>query len=218
MKKLTWIIAALATLVASVAVAAYFFPIVTVSKVEVVGAKNAEVLAVKEATGINNGENMLRVDTVAAARGVSAVPWVEKVTVSRSWPTAITVDITEHHAVGYVMDGDTPNVVDSHGRVFLAGVQPEEAVEFDQASRDDEAALEAAAAAVVALHPEVRAQLEKVEVPTAENLTMLFSEGRTVTWGSAERAAEKAEATRIVLGREGNTWNVSNPAMPTVRN
>ncbi|HIW96542.1 MAG TPA: FtsQ-type POTRA domain-containing protein [Candidatus Corynebacterium gallistercoris] len=218
MKKTSWIILAVVAIAAVAVAAAYFFPILTVKSVEVVGAKHADVAAVEEAAGVDQGENMLRVDTATAAKGVSAVPWVEKVTVSRSWPTTITVDVTEHEPVGFVMDGDTPQVVDAHGRVFLAGVQPEGSVEFDKASADDSAALEAAATAVTALNPELRAQVEKVEVPTAESVVLFFPEGRSVTWGSAERAEEKAEATRIVLGREGQQWNVSNPAMPSVKN
>lgn len=204
-------------LVCIVAAAVYFLPVLGVSKIEVAGAKSADVAAVQEATGIHAGDNMFHLNTTAAARGVSQVPWVEKVTVNRAWPTTVKVEITEHRAVGFLLDNGTPLAVDDHGDIFLSGVQPEGAKKIDKASKDDADAIRAAATALAALPDDVRGQVEKVEAASAEKITLDFPNGRTVYWGSSERASEKAEATRIVLGREGAKWNVSNPAMPTVK-
>lgn len=198
-------------------VVAYFYPILGVKDVKVEGAQHADVAAVSEASEISEGDNMLRVDTAGAAQRVSQVPWIDKVTVSRSWPSTISVEVVENVAVGYVMDGDTPSAVGADGRVFLQGAQPEGVPEFERAKLDDAPAIKAAAQAMAALPDELRAQVEKVEVPDAESISLFFPEGKEVYWGSSERAEEKAEATRIVLTREGGRWNVSNPAMPTVR-
>ena len=216
-RRLPALIAALVVLLAIAGSCVYFIPLVKVKNIEVHGATNADTAQVAEATGISVGENMLRVDSAAAAKNVASVPWVEKVTVSRSWPSTITVDVTEHQPVGYVKDKGTPLAVNEHGQVFLSGAQPEGAVEFRNVKADDAAAIEAAAQAVVALQPQVREQLEYMSVKNAESIELHFREDRTVFWGSADRAREKAEATRVVLLRDGAEWNVSNPAIPTLK-
>ena len=210
-------VALVVLLVAILAVCAYFFPLLTVKNIEVEGAVHADTEQVKTATGIPAGENMFRVDSATAAQNVAVQPWVEKATVSRSWPNTVTVSITEHQAVGYLKDKGDPLAVNAQGKTFLRGVQPEGAAEFRDVKADDSAAIAAAAKAVAALKPENREHLEYVSVKNAERIEMHFADDRVVFWGSADRASEKAEATWVVLQREGARWNVSNPAMPTLK-
>lgn len=214
-KRLQWLVAGLVALVVLLGVLVYAAPIVKVSQIDVQGTTNADPQAIREASAINAGDNMLRLNMAEAAKGVSSVPWVAKVTVKRSWPTKVTVDVTEHKAIGYVMDGDTPQVVDENGQVFLTGVKPEGSFEYKKTKADDARAIDAATKALTALSDDLRGKLEGIEAESADSIRLLFP-NQAVYWGSADRADEKAEATRIVLGREGN-WNVSNPAMPTVR-
>ena len=214
-KRLQRLIAGLVALVVLLGVLVYVAPIVKVSQIEVQGTTHADPQAIREASAISAGDNMLRLDMADAAKGVSAVPWVEKVTVKRSWPTTVTVDVKEHQAIGYVMDGDTPHVVDENGQVFLTGVKPEGALEFKKTKRDDARAIDAAAKVLTSLSDDLRGKLEGIEAESADSIRLFFP-NQAVYWGSSDRAEEKAEATRIVLGREGN-WNVSNPAMPTVK-
>lgn len=214
-KRLQWLVAGLVALVVLLGVLAYVVPIVKVSQIDVQGTTHADPQAIREASAISAGDNMLRLDMAEAAKGVSTVPWVEKVTVKRSWPTTVTVDVTEHQAIGYVMDGDTPHVVDEKGTVFLTGVKPEGALEFKKTKADDARAIDAATKALTALSDDLRGKLEGIEAESADSIRLFFP-NQAVYWGSADSADEKAEATRIVLGREGN-WNVSNPAMPTVK-
>ncbi|WP_296213513.1 cell division protein FtsQ/DivIB [uncultured Corynebacterium sp.] len=214
-KRLQWLVAGLVALVVLLGVLVYAVPIIKVSQIDVQGTTNADPQAIREASTINAGDNMLRLDMAGAAQSVSGVPWVEKVTVKRSWPTTVTVDVTEHQPIGYVMDGDTPHVVNENGQVFLTGVKPEGALEFKKTKADDARAIDSATKVLTALPDDLRGKLEGIEAETADSIRLFFPH-QAVYWGSSERADEKAEATRIVLGREGN-WNVSNPAMPTVR-
>lgn len=216
-RRLPAIIAGLVVLLAIVGVAAYFFPLLKVGQINVEGTANADPAVVQESSGIRNGDNMLRIDTATAAKNVAGVPWVEKVTVSRDWPTSVTISITEHRGVGTINEGGTLYNVNEHGQIFLQGAEPEGAVEFRHVDPQDSAAVKAAADAVVVLSPELVGQLERVEAKTAESVELFFADDRRVFWGSAERASEKAEATRVVLMREGKDWNVSNPAMPALR-
>lgn len=214
-KRLQWLVAGLVALVVLLGVVVYAAPILRVSQIEVQGTTNADAEAIRTASTINAGDNMLRLDIAGAAQSVSKVPWVEKVTVKRSWPTTVTIDVTEHKAIGYVMDGDTPHVVDENGQIFLTGVKPEGALEFKKTKADDARAIQSVTQVITALSDDLRGKLEGIEAESADSIKLFFP-NQAVYWGSSERADEKAEATRIVLGREGN-WNVSNPAMPTVK-
>ncbi|MCX2163161.1 hypothetical protein HMPREF3098_08400 [Corynebacterium sp. HMSC28B08] len=211
------IIAGVIAAIVVVAIALYAFPVLKVSSIEVEGVQNADAGVVKEAASVGSSANMLRVDTDAVAEKVAQVPWVEQVTVSRAWPSTLKVQVTEHTPVAYFRNGNEVSAVNEAGKVFLKGVAPEGAKEIAGVKPEDSKAITAATTAITALHPKVREKLERVEAKTAESLVLQFAEGKTVVWGSAERASEKAEATRVVLTQEGKKWNVSNPAMPSGR-
>lgn len=205
----------------------YFLPVIRVSDIQVEGAVNADAKEITATSEIAQSENILRLDTDRAAQRVSSLPWIKRVTVARSFPSTVKIQIEEHQPVGVLKKDGEPLVVDKEGNGFLSGIEPDGAVPFDKVKVDDTVAIKAAAKAVVALTPENRDALTKVEAPSAEEITMVFSTGenddqhdgedKTIYWGSADRANEKAEATRIVLGREEPRWNISNPAMPSTK-
>lgn len=203
--------------VAAVAVGLLWaFPILRVSQVEVRGANNLPAEQVQEATGIQEGENMLRVDVAAAATAVAESPWVRTVTVSRSWPDTITVELAERDAVLFQNEADGAHLIDPDGTTFAVGEPPPEAVEVTGGAADDREALADVAEVVASVPPDLRAQVERVEVPSAAEITFVMGDGRTVYWGANEENHDKALAMATVLGREGQEWNISNPAMVTV--
>lgn len=211
------LLAVCATVLVLLALAAYAFPVVRVSEVKVEGLSHASEANVRDAVGIQPGDNMLRVDSQSAAQAVSRVPWVRSVSVGRSWPRTVIVRISEYQAVGFIRTDSDVLAVDEQGEVFLRGVQPNGAVEFARVDPQDSAAITAATEAVMALPPNVRGMLQRVEAPDAQSIEMFFQGDRRVFWGSADRASEKAEATRVVLLRQEHQWNISNPAMPATR-
>ena len=72
-----------------IALAVYFFPIIRVASFDVQGANNVDTREIEVASGIQKGENLLRIDTAAAAQRIAAVPWVKKVTVERALPGTV---------------------------------------------------------------------------------------------------------------------------------
>jgi len=193
--------------------------LLTVKKVQVDGAVNQDSASVQDASGIDDGDRMAGVDTGSAASAVSTLPWVDTVTVSRSWPSTVKITVTEHTAVGVLDDGGTPVVVDSEGRQFLRDAQPEGATPMRVSSTDQDAVTAAAEVLLALDHmdPGFRAGVTEIDAPASDSVTLKFGDDREVFWGTSDRADEKAEATRIVLTREGARWNVSNPAQPSVR-
>ncbi|MCI1256487.1 MAG: FtsQ-type POTRA domain-containing protein [Corynebacterium provencense] len=211
--RLTAVLGVLLVLVVAGAAVVQFL---TVSSVEVSGTVNQDPGEVRTASGVSEGDRMVTVDTGAAASSVSVLPWVKTVTVSRGWPTTVKITVTEHTPVGVLDDGGTPVVVDTDGVQFLRDVRPDGLTPMKVASSDD-AAVTAAASVLAALSPEVKGQVREISAPAADSVTLRFDGDREVFWGTADRAAEKAEATRVVLTRDGARWNVSNPALPSVR-
>jgi len=193
--------------------------LLTVKKVQVDGAVNQDSASVQDASGIDDGDRMAGVDTGSAASAVSTLPWVDTVTVSRSWPSTVKITVTEHTAVGVLDDGGTPVVVDSEGRQFLRDAQPEGATPMRVSSTDQDAVTAAAEVLLALDHmdPGFRAGVTEIDAPASDSVSLKFGDDREVFWGTSDRADEKAEATRIVLTREGARWNVSNPAQPSVR-
>jgi len=215
-----WIIGVLVLVVVIVAGLVTAAQLISVKKVEVVGTVNQDPGQVSTASGIEPGDRMAGIDTSSAASMVSQLPWVNSVTVSRSWPSTITISVAEHTPVGLLDDNGTSVVIDAQGQQFLRDAAPDGVVKI-RASASDKAAVTAAAHLLNALIPlgsDFRAGLAEVDAPAADRLTLKLNDGREVFWGSDERSEEKAEATKIVLGREGTRWNVSNPAIPAVRN
>lgn len=206
---------AVAGVLVVLAAVAAFSPLLQVRSIEVEGTVYLEDEQVITAAGAVDGQNLMFADTGAAAASVAELPWVESVTVSRDWPSSVRVSVTEYVAVGVVDGADGPMAIDDRGRVFLRGEAPEGAVAV-QADPDDADALAAAGETLGALPVELRDALEEVEAPSAEEVMVRFGDGREVFWGSSDRAEEKAEATRVVLLREGQHWNVSNPAVPAL--
>jgi len=223
------IIALALIVVAAIAWAVLWFtPVATVKEIRVEGVVNGDAAAISESTGISTGEQLARVDTGAAARAVAAQPWVEKVTVGRSWPSAITVEVEEHDAVLHMRATDGEHLFNGEGVEFLVAPPPPGSVEVVRVPRvedpepgkldPDPETVRAVLDVLAALPERVRGEVARVDAPGQTEISLNLHDGREIFFGSSDRAREKGRAAEIVLDREGQSWNVSNPVEPTVRN
>lgn len=200
-------------------VVVWFTPMFRVQNFDVTGAEVTGEEAVVAASGISVGDRIARVPTEDAARSIAAEPWVERVTVDRSWPSTVDIEIQEHF-IGvfvhtpegerlYAVSGVPVTVAPPpEGAVELAGVSPENA---DTVAPEAQAVLEA-------LPPEVREQVFRIDAPGGQrDMTLVLHGDRTVYVGSSENAREKGLAARAVLTREEPHWNVSDPERPASR-
>jgi cell division protein FtsQ len=100
-------------------------PLLDVDRVTVTGAAHTPPEVVRAAAGIRAHRPMTSVDLDRARQGVLALPWVQNVSVSRSWPSSIHVKITERTPVGSVAAGPAGfAVVDRTGRVLETSPAP----------------------------------------------------------------------------------------------
>lgn len=206
----------------------WFTPVATVKEIRVEGVVNGDAAAISESTGISTGEQLARVDTAAAARAVAAQPWVEKVTVGRSWPSAVTVEVVEHASVAHIRATDGEHLFNSEGVEFLVAPPPPGSVELVRVPRvedpdpgkldPDPKVVRAVLDVLVALPERVRGEVARVDAPGQTEISLNLHDGREIFFGSSDRAREKGRAAEIVLDREGQSWNVSNPVEPTLRN
>jgi len=188
----------------------------TVTVTGVLALPAAEVLA---AAAVPRGEPLARVDTGAVAGRVGAIPGVARVAVSRAWPSTLRIAVTERRGVAVVALQGAPWLVDSGGVVFqrlAAAPAGLPRLDVPGAGRDNPAS-RAALSALTALSPAVRAQVRAVVATTPEAVRLQLSGARTVIWGDSDEAGAKAEALQALLGRPGRTYDVSTPAVVTVR-
>lgn len=206
-----------AVLCVGIGVVLWSTPVFAVKNFDITGTKNTSVEEVEQATGISVGDNMMRLDTASAAQSVAGLPWVRTVTVERSFPSTVGVEIQEREPVMFIREPDGDHLIDSTGHIFAIGEAPEGTMEVTGAAVDDPAIMEQLVDVVNAIDPEVRVQVARVNVPSEWEIEFELHDGRTVFWGAPENNHDKGLAMRTVLTREGQHWNVSNPNLVTVR-
>lgn len=216
-RRIALLVAAAAVAAVIAAVVVWAFPVFKVSAIEVTGNERVTEETVWELTGVPEGENLLRVDTVAAASGVVSDPWVSAATVTRQLPSTLKVELQERTVVAYREGDDGPVLIDSTGTPFIVGAPPEGAVRVAGDAADEEAVLAGAVDIAAAIPAGVREQVATLEAESARSYTFVLHDGRRVYWGASTDNANKALAMETVLQRDGSEWDISNPELVTVR-
>lgn len=197
----------------------FMAPVFTVRNVNVEGNKIATVKDITDAAEIVEGENLLRLDTAAAANKVASVPWVQTVTVDRSLPTSVDIKITEREVVAFVKSAEGDRLIDSNGHEFVIAKPPTGAVEITNIdSRDlEKAAIQRSSAVEILSHvnDRIRAKLVAIDASSQHNYVLKFRDGRTVTWGANENNEAKAISLETVVKLRGKDWNITNPELVT---
>lgn len=198
----------------------YFAPLLAVRQVQVSGLRTIGPEIVETRAGVQRGTPLLQVDTHAVARRVAGVPQVDEVTVRRDYPSTLTIEVVERLAVVTVEVDGAMHLVDDSGIDFGEGVAPEgtPVLTLGPAARDR---LPQIVRELSTILQEVRTtagqQVTAIAVGSPADIVLTLADGRTVEWGAAGRDHEKAVALQLVLRQPGQTWNVSNPALPASR-
>ncbi|HEX6756572.1 MAG TPA: FtsQ-type POTRA domain-containing protein [Mycobacteriales bacterium] len=215
-----WLAAGTAVLLLGVAVwAVGFTGLLGVRTVAVTGTGALTADDIRAAAGVRPGEPLARVDTGAVATRVRSLPGVSRVAVTRSWPSTLRITLTERTGIAVLPRDGATWLIDSDGVVFQrltvrpAGL-PRLAVAA--AGRGDPATT-AALGALTALPPALARQVLVVTARTPDSVTLTLTGGRTVVWGGDEDRAAKARVLPALLTRPGSVYDVSTPAVVTVR-
>lgn len=189
-----------------------------VAQVRVTGVARLGADEVRDAAAVPSGTPLARLDTAAVAARVSGLPVVRSVAVVRRWPRAVEISVRERTAVAARPVGSAWQLVDRSGVAFAVEARRPKGLPIvtappDAGRRDLRAGLDA----VRALPAPVREQVREVRASDADHVTLRLSKGRTVVWGSAERAERKASVLAVLLSRRASVYDVSAPDIPTTR-
>ena len=94
-------------------------PLVSMRSVVLVGATHERRTAVLRAANLLGHPPLIDVDAATAAAGIERLPWVNDATVTRAWPSAVRIVVTERRPIGAAMLGRSRYaLVDRTGRVL----------------------------------------------------------------------------------------------------
>ncbi|MCO1655895.1 cell division protein FtsQ/DivIB [Pseudonocardia humida] len=173
------------------------------------------------AAGVEPGGPLIEVDVDAVAARVAALPAVASVEVRRDWPHTVSVRVVQRTPIAVVRTGGGPALVDGTGSVFpgppVVGL-PDLAV---SAPGPADPATLAAVGVLAALPGDVRVDVLTVtgSVDPAggpAQVALGLTDQREVSWGSAERSADKAAVLGPLLTQPGRLYDVTSPDLPTI--
>ncbi len=191
--------------------------LLAVEDVEVSGTELLDQQQVTNAAAVSTGEPLARVDLEAIERRVEALAEVQEATVTRSWPNAVDVSVTEREAIAVVEMSGRLRGMDDQGVLFR---------EFDKAApalprvvmptgTTSEAMVEAARV-IEALPGDLVPRVDHVEVDSVDAISLVLRGDRRVVWGSAEESEAKAEVVDALLAAvPAAVYDVSVPGQPT---
>jgi cell division protein FtsQ len=199
-----------------------------VRSVVVTGTHLVPAGQVRAAAGIPVGENMIGVDTGAAASRVDAITQVESAQVTESWPDRIVITVHERTPVlavpvpasvsasgGYdLVDGS--GVIVRWTRTVPRGMPWYATTVAPGGLRGDPALV----ASVTVLH-QVPAWMSRsvtgIAASSPQAVTLRLSSGVTIVWGSTGRAAAKARELAILMRTHARYYDVSAPGSAVTR-
>lgn len=187
-----------------------------VAEVSVTGVARLSPAQVSERAAIAPGTPLARLDTDAVVARVSTLAVVEQVEVLRRWPRAVEITVRERTPAAGQLRGSSWVLVDRSGVAFATQARRPRRLPVLSAPVDAEpAALRAALDVLDVLPAGVRDQVRQVSATDADNVTMRLARGRTVVWGSTDRAQRKASVLAVLLSRKASVYDVSAPDIPT---
>jgi cell division protein FtsQ len=171
---------------------------------------------VRAAAAIRDGAPLARLDTGAVRRRVEALPEVAAAKVDVSYPSTVTIDVTERVAVAVQKNASgAPVLVDATGKAFRQVDAPPAGLPEITAAQPD--TLTACAQVAEALPAALRASIATIGAQTVNSITLTLADGRTVLWGSSADNAKKAALLPTLLSQPGDSFDISADGIVVVR-
>lgn len=202
-------------------------PLLDVDRVVVDGADRSGADLVRDASTIRRGQPLVDVDHGAAARRVTALPWVLRAEVRREWPGTVRIQVIERVPVAATRgDGGAWALLDRSARVLaLVPAPPAGLAVVDGISQAGPPGTRLAAGAaealgvVNALPPALAPRVAAVAVG-GQGISLRLAPHGEVRLGTPEALEEKLRAALTVLGavdgRTVATLDVRIPAAPVL--
>lgn len=218
-RRLRWISIGVIAVLVPAFVIVWTTPLFEVKRIEVTGTSVLDPEEVAALGGDAVGRSVLGADLDTIANAVAALAPVKSVDVTRSWPDAVSVAVTEREPYMAVpVDDETFLMVDSEGVVFDETASAPESiwrVELDEPGPDDLATIETLIV-LQALPSGIADEVEHVASPSPAGVTLYLEDGRTLRWGDGSESEQKAEVADRLLAGGYEHVDVSAPDAPTV--
>lgn len=189
-----------------------FSSVLGVRSVTVAGAHQVSVSQIEAAAGIKRGTPLARLDTARVLARVEAIAEIKKVTVGKSYPSSVRIEVTERVAVGYRLVAGAAALVDMDNVQFRTMAKAPAGLPQLQVS-GDVANAAATATVAAALSTALAARVALISAPSTESITLTLTDGRTVMWGGTDRSIDKARLLSALISRPGNYFDVSDPSL-----
>lgn len=201
----------------------WFSSLLLAERVEVRGVGSSQAKVVREVAAVPLGGPLMRVDTDAAVDRLERdLRWVE-VSVSRSLPHDVVIEVTPRVAVLAVRtrSGEV-QLHDLEGVAFRTVATPPEGLPVVSSTGGGASpdGVEATLQALSALDRGLREAVTEVSLESGDRVTLTIATkgaDRTVRWGGPGDAALKARLVTVLLEEPGQTIDVSVPEAPITR-
>lgn len=197
-------------------------PYFAADHLSVEGADRLTPARVLRIGGLEPGQNVVTMDTDAAERRLEADPWIASASVTTELPDRVVVRIDERAPVAAVRTLEGWDVVAADGVVLdSASRQPRLPTITSVVPGQDLAAL--GARALGAMDRSLRATVTSLTVGADDVVRLVMDDGVTVSYGTLDEPASKAQALAAVLawaedaGARVEAIDVSVPGAPTAR-
>ena len=192
--------------------------VLAADEVTVTGTSYLTEGEVRDAAKVPLGTPLARVDLGLVERRVEALPAVAGATVTRSWPHAVDIVVTERTPVAVLTVDGAIMGMDAEGVLFREYARaPADLPDIRTTGATDRRVRQEAASVIAALPDAVARQVDHLEVSSIDQITLALRDGRSVLWGSADESSTKAKVLAVLLQRKGQVYDVSVPAQPTIR-
>jgi cell division protein FtsQ len=195
-----------------------FGPVLSVRRVEVVGAGSGLLAQMRSAALPQVGVPLARVDTAALAHRLARPAAVRSVRVERAWPSTLRVLVSPRVAVAAVVSGDRFRLVDETGTDYATVATAPRRLPVLRVGLGPEAepALRACLAVLAALPPALRERVRRVSAPTPDDVQTVLGSTRVV-WGGSGEVGLKVRVLQTLLQVPAKVYDVSAPRTPVVR-
>jgi len=164
------------------------------------------------------GRPLARVDLGQIRRRVAALAPVERVTVSRDWPAALRVRVTERVPAAAVPQSKQFLLIDSHGVAFqTVSTRPADLplVRLAHPAATD-LATRSALKVLTAMPEALSVRVAELVVNSPAGIELRLRDDRRVVWGDATESALKARTALTLLNHRGRVVDVSAPDVVTL--
>ncbi|WP_433794227.1 cell division protein FtsQ/DivIB [Actinoplanes sp. CA-252034] len=198
----------------------YGTAVLGVREVRVVGAQILTPEQVRAAAAVEPELPLARVDLDEVGARIRKLPPVDRVLVSRSWPSAVVIEVVERTAVAAVPARDGQFVlIDDEGVPFRAVPAAPKGLPLARLGTPGAGDENTGSALTVlaALSDELREQLVAISVPSPVQIRLELRNGRVVIWGDDTKSERKSTVATVLLKQKGDEIDVSAVKVVTIR-